>query len=256
MVKWQECQMQRYFVLPEQISDDELVIRGEDVHHLKNVLRAKPGQNLIVCAGQGLDYQAEVMEIAAKEVRCRIIGRSVSRGEPRTKVTIAQSLPKGDKLEWIIQKGTELGAVSFIPFISKRSVVKIDARKADRKRERWQKIAKEAAEQAHRGQIPTVSRPLAWEELLEQTEKAEASFIAYEKGGIPLKAAISSVSANNIMVIIGPEGGFEEREIAAAKEKGAIPVSLGARILRTETAPLVALSCIMFARDDLGGENG
>jgi 16S rRNA (uracil1498-N3)-methyltransferase len=255
MVKWQECQMQRYFVLPEQISEQEVLIRGEDVHHLKNVMRAKPGQQLIVCSGQGLDYQAEVMEIGAQEVRCRILGTSASRGEPDTKVTIAQSVPKGDKLEWIIQKGTELGAVSIIPFISKRTVVKIDARKAEKKRERWQRIAKEAAEQAHRGRIPAVSNPLSWEKLLEQMERAEAAFIAYEKGGIPLKQAILSTKAKNIMLIIGPEGGFEEGEIAEAKGKGVIPITLGSRILRTETAPLVALSCIMFARDDLGGEN-
>jgi 16S rRNA (uracil1498-N3)-methyltransferase len=163
-------------------------------------------------------------------------------------------LPKGDKLEWIVQKGTEIGAVSFLPFTSERTVVKIDARKAEKKLERWHRIAKEAAEQAHRGRIPDVSRPLSWKELLSKIEAAEVAWIAYERGGVPLAQAISETDARNILLIIGPEGGFSEKEIEEAKGSGAIPITLGSRILRTETAPLAALSCILFARHDLGGE--
>jgi 16S rRNA (uracil1498-N3)-methyltransferase len=156
-------------------------------------------------------------------------------------------------LEWILQKGTELGASAFLPFSSERSIVKIDARKIGKKRERWERIVKEAAEQAHRGKLPTVATPMSWKALLQEIGNRECAWIAYEKGGLPLAEAMASAK-DEILLIVGPEGGFTESEIEEAKEAGAVPISLGSRILRTETAPLMALSCILFARQDLGGE--
>ncbi|KPC74724.1 hypothetical protein ADL26_09825 [Thermoactinomyces vulgaris] len=245
--------MQRYFIAQEQIVETSIRLVGDDVHHIKNVMRNKPGDRIICCAGQGLDYLAEIESIDGDQIIARIVERTPSRGEPRTKVLIAQSLPKGDKLEWILQKGTELGASAFLPFSSERSIVKIDARKIGKKRERWERIVKEAAEQAHRGKLPTVATPMSWKALLQEIGKRECAWIAYEKGGLPLAEAITSAK-DEILLIVGPEGGFTESEIEEAKEAGAVPISLGSRILRTETAPLMALSCILFARKDLGGE--
>ncbi|MBA4493132.1 16S rRNA (uracil(1498)-N(3))-methyltransferase [Paenactinomyces guangxiensis] len=246
--------MQRYFISPEQRDRDRIRISGEDVHHIKNVMRSRPGDQLVCCDGRGNDYLAEIIEIDPAAVLCRVIDKSSSLGEPETKVTIAQSLPKGDKLEWILQKGTEIGAVRFLPFVSERTIVKIDARKAAKKRERWQRIVKEAAEQAHRGFIPEVASPVSWTGLLEEIHRTEEALIAYEKGGVPLAKSLAQISSKQILLIIGPEGGFTESEVAGAQRAGAIPVTLGSRILRTETASLAALSCILFARNDLGGE--
>ncbi|AUS09474.1 16S rRNA (uracil(1498)-N(3))-methyltransferase [Laceyella sacchari] len=245
--------MQRYFIAQEQIVETSIRLVGDDVHHIKNVMRNKPGDRIICCAGQGLDYLAEIESIDGDQIIARIVERTPSRGEPRTKVLIAQSLPKGDKLEWILQKGTELGASAFLPFSSERSIVKIDARKIGKKRERWERIVKEAAEQAHRGKLPTVATPMSWKALLQEIGKRECAWIAYEKGGLPLAEAMASAK-DEILLIVGPEGGFTESEIEEAREAGAVPISLGSRILRTETAPLMALSCILFARQDLGGE--
>jgi 16S rRNA (uracil1498-N3)-methyltransferase len=246
--------VQRYFILPEQKDQERITITGQDVHHIKNVMRFRAGDQVICCDGRGLDYLVEITEITKEKVVCLIRETFPSRGEPRTKVTIAQSLPRGDKIDWILQKGTELGAYRFLPFLSERSLVKLDQGKAQKKQERWQKIVKEAAEQSHRGRVPEVELPIAWNELLQRISEAEISWIAYENGGESLKSAIQSAEVDEILLIIGPEGGFSEREIAEAKAHGAIPVSLGNRILRTETAPLMALSCILFAKEDLGGE--
>jgi len=246
--------MQRYFVAPEQLKQDQIVIMGDDVHHLKNVMRCQPGDEIICCAGEGEDHLAEIELITAKEVIARVKKTFPSIGEPNVHVTVAQSIPKGDKWEWVLQKGTEIGAVRFVPFISERTIVKIDARKQDKKVERWRKIAKEAAEQAHRGRIPEVSAPLTWTEMLAKAKQAETAWICYEKGGKPLKAVWKEALARDIFLIVGPEGGFTEREVAEALEAGIQPITLGPRILRTETAPLVALTSILFASDDLGGE--
>lgn len=243
--------MQRYFISPSQIDSSQIRLTGEEVHHIKNVMRSHPGDSFICCDGLGTDYLVKIQEISAKEILCQIVDTTPSQGEPRTKVTIAQSLPKGDKLEWILQKGTEIGAVRFLPFTSERTVVKIDARKAEKKRERWERIVKEAAEQAHRGTIPEVTPPLSWQELLKQVELAETAWIAYEKGGDSLAQSLAQSAADEILLIIGPEGGFTQAEVEQAQTAGATPITLGPRILRTETAPLTALSCILFARQDI-----
>jgi 16S rRNA (uracil1498-N3)-methyltransferase len=246
--------MQRYFISPEQVKLPHVRILGDDVHHIKNVLRGRPGEKLICCDGQGRDYVSEIDEISRDEVVCRVLETVPSKGEPRTRVTVAQSLPKGDKLEWILQKGTEIGAVRFLPFTSERTVVKIEEKKSEKKRERWQRIVKEAAEQAHRGRIPEVSSPISWDGLLEEIRQVEAAYIAYEKGGDVLSRRLEQDAPASVLLIVGPEGGFSDREVREAMEAGAVPVTLGPRILRTETAPLVALSCILFALEDLGGE--
>lgn len=246
--------MQRYFISLDQKSTDSIKIIGEDVHHIKNVLRATIGDTLIACDGQGIDYYIKIKSIHRNEIECGILERHLSIAEPITKVTIAQSLPKKEKFEWILQKGTEIGAVRFLPFISERTVVKVDKKKMDHKVTRWKRIVKEAAEQAHRGKVPQVDAPRSWLELLDEIQRTDVAYIAYEKGGEALGTQLASTSSRDILLVIGPEGGFTENEIAEAQERGAVAISLGSRILRTETAPLVALSCILFQKNDLGGD--
>ncbi|SFJ09285.1 16S rRNA (uracil(1498)-N(3))-methyltransferase [Thermoflavimicrobium dichotomicum] len=245
--------MQRYFVSPKQISGNQIQITGDDVHHIKTVMRNRIGDRFICCDGHGLDYFVEITEIHSQYIECRVLETAPSKGEPVSQITIAQSLPKGDKFETILQKGTEIGAARFLPFTSLRTIVKLDDKKGQKKLERWKRIVKEAAEQSHRGCIPEVFQPIHWKELLKEIEKAELALIAYEKGGEPLTHVTMS-EAQQILLIIGPEGGFSEQEIEEAKAAGALPITLGTRILRTETASLVALSCILFAKRELGGE--
>lgn len=247
--------MQRYFISPEQIKNDKIVILGDDVHHIKNVMRFRLGAKILCADGSDHEYIAEFEKFEDDHIFCQIIETRPVQGESHTHVTIAQSLPKGDKLELILQKGTELGAYRFLPFSSERTVVKLDQRKIEKKVERWQKIVKEAAEQSHRGSIPLVETPVSWKQLMREVESSSASvWIAYEKGGTPLAEALAETNNPEIIVMIGPEGGFSEQEVEEAKLAGAIPISLGHRILRTETASLLALSCIFFARNELGGE--
>lgn len=246
--------MQRYFLPANAFTGSHIRLTGDEVHHLKNVMRNKPGDRIIVCNEDGYDYVCEIQEMNHYQIDCKLVEKSRSQGEPKTRITIAQSLVKGDKFEWIVQKGTEIGAGSFQPFRSVRSVVKINAQKETKKRERWQRIAKEAAEQSHRGKIPKVEPVLSWTALLDEIEKFSLALIAYEKGGIPLNQVMTESHAEEILLLIGPEGGFTEEEINEAHTRGAIPITLGPRILRTETAPLVALSCMLFSRHELGGE--
>ena len=246
--------MQRYFISPEQVEGEQFVIRGDDVHHIRRVMRFRPGDQLIACDGEGMDYIGELMEGTGNEVTCRILRREPSAGEPGLQVTLAQSLPKGDKWELVLQKGTELGATSFLPFTSRRTVVKWDQAKAEKRRVRWKRILKEAAEQSHRGRIPSVSPVTDWNGLLKAITGAELALIAYEGGGEPLSAVLTRETPSHLLLIVGPEGGWEEEEVRQAQAAGAVPVSLGARILRTETAAVAMLACAMFANGEMGGE--
>jgi 16S rRNA (uracil1498-N3)-methyltransferase len=254
MVKWQECQMQRYFVSEDAFQGSFVRLTGEEVHHIRNVMRFQPDDQIIVCKEDGMDYLCSISEINRNEILCEVVEKRPSKGEPKTRITVAPSLVRSNKLEWIIQKGTEIGAVSFQPFCSERSLIHIDDKKERKKRERWQRIAKEAAEQSHRGKVPAVLPALSWKEFLAEMERFPLVLIAYEKGGVPIRQAMAGSQADEIMLVTGPEGGFTEAEIDEAKARGAVPVTLGNRILRAETAPLVALSCILFARHELGGE--
>jgi len=246
--------MQRYFVDPDQIGSRTVTIVGDDVHHIKKVMRFRPGDPIICCDGRGTDYITAIDTLGTDEVVCRVVERRPSAGEPRISVTVAQSLPKGDKWEWVLQKGTELGATAFLPFVSARTIVKWDAKKAEKRRERWMRIVKEAAEQAHRGTIPEVMPVVDWQKLLSRAASAGCAMIAYEGGGLPIRQVLAEGIHSSFLLIVGPEGGFEEREVKEAEAAGAVPVSLGSRILRTETAAVAMLTAVMYASGEMGGE--
>lgn len=252
--------MQRYFVMPEQLDADRAILTGDDARHLIRVMRTAPGDKVIVCDGAGRECVAEVTELEQDRVRLRIVEERAPLGEPALDVWIAQSLPKADKLETVIQKGTEIGATAFLPFVSERTVVQYDAKKEAKRLDRWRKIAKEAAEQAHRGKVPDVREPMTWSQLLTAAEQAGLALICYEKENTSLlrdalRDAAPLVGRGPILVMIGPEGGFTEGEAEEAQRRGCLPVGLGRRILRTETAGLVAAACILYESGEMGGSS-
>lgn len=251
--------MQRYFVSTEQMKEKEIEIIGDDAHHLKRVLRAKSGLKIIVSDGESNEVLAQVEQIEDDRVIAVPLERLHASGEPAVEVWIAQSLPKGEKFETVVQKCTELGASRIIPFRSARTVVRYDEKKLSKKRVRWQKIAKEAAEQSHRSKIPTIEWPIEWEELLQQVPNTNALLCYEQEHSKGLKTALQNdirhkgKGADNVpfLIIIGPEGGLTESEVEEASAAGCISVHLGRRILRTETAAMVALTCVMYEHEEM-----
>ncbi|TCS83741.1 16S rRNA (uracil(1498)-N(3))-methyltransferase [Tepidibacillus fermentans] len=239
--------MQRYFVHKDQFLDDQVFIKGDDVKHISKVLRLKQGDMIICSNGEGLDVLGKIKKIERDQVICNIEEVIQENNESPFEVILAQGLPKGDKMDWIIQKGTEIGVTSFLPFTSERTIVQLDENKEQKRLERWRKIAKEAAEQAHRSAIPKIHPVLTWEGLLDLIQK-EFTLIAYEQENtITLYQALSKNSEQKrLLLVIGPEGGFSTHEVQEAIKRGAISISLGKRILRTETAGLVGVANILY----------
>jgi 16S rRNA (uracil1498-N3)-methyltransferase len=248
--------MQRYFVEPGDWQEECVSVRGQDAHHLMRVMRAKIGEPVIVCDGATREALAEVAAFGAEVVELRVTEWRTMEREPLVDVWVAQSLPKGDKFETVLQKGTEIGAVGFVPFVSERTVVQVDAKKEAKRMERWQKIVKEAAEQAHRSRLPAIAAVHSWRSLLDFAGEFELALLCYEKAdSLSLKQALQAAEKSagahtrRVLVVIGPEGGFTEREVAAAEAAGVRTITLGRRILRTETAAAVALSGIFYEWD-------
>jgi len=253
--------MQRYFVTPEQFSGDTVKIDGEDARHIAKVMRGKAGDKLIVSDGHSREALVEITLIEIGEVTAAILENLNMTQEAALKVTVAQSLPKGDKMETVIQKCTEIGAVAFIPFLSERTIVQYDERKEGKRLERWRKISKEAAEQAHRNRIPAVHPPLSWKKLLQSFGEYDAVYFCYEKEeGLQLRSAVApwiqglaEDSSRSVLIVVGPEGGFSVEESLQAEQAGAVSVGLGRRILRCETAGMVAAACILYESGEMGG---
>lgn len=240
--------MQRYFIEPHLMSDREVVITGDDVHHIVKVMRYSIGDSILVSDGVGRAVKARLTLLEKDQVRAEIVEELTEVRELPIRVTIGQGLPKGDKLEWIIQKGTEMGAYAFQPFSSERTIVKIDEKKEGKKLDRWQKIAKEAAEQAHRSILPKVLNPTSLKALLDTSQSYTTRIIAYEQEtSVGLKDVSDRLrESDSLLVLIGPEGGFSQEEVAQAQAAGFVSVQLGPRILRTETASQYVLAALSF----------
>lgn len=242
--------MNHFFVTTEQICGDEVMITGEDVNHIKNVLRMKPGEELTVSDESGSDFLCRIVGCDAQTVRLEILKKEDGRELP-IQMVLYQGLPKGDKMETIIQKCVELGAAGIVPVAQARSVVRLDERKADLKRERWQKIAESAAKQSKRSVIPGISPVMSFAQALEDAADG-ISVIAYEdKDGMTelreiFKLLQKADAPTRINIFVGPEGGYEASEVEEAIEAGVIPISLGARILRTETAGMALMAALML----------
>lgn len=243
--------MHHFFADPSQVAEDTVTITGPDVNHMKNVLRMKPGEALLVSDGTGNDYQCEIERLEADRAVVRICQAFCSQVELPSRIWLFQGLPKADKLEFIIQKAVELGAEAVVPVATKNAVVRLDEKKAQSKRKRWQSIAESAAKQSKRSRIPRVETVMSLKEAFGfiKEQGFDLCLIPYEQaqGMETMKEALAQVSSGqSIAVFIGPEGGFDESEIKLALEHGVRPVSLGKRILRTETAGLAILSALMM----------
>lgn len=243
--------MQRFFVEPHQIDEGNQSIRvaGSDVNHMKNVLRMKAGEEVWISDGEEKEYHCEITCFEDEEAVLKILETLESEYELPNKIYLFQGLPKGDKMELIIQKAVELGVHEIIPVEMKRCVVKLDAKKADKKIARWQQISESAAKQSKRMLIPEVHSVMTYKEAMKYAAELDVALVPYElaKGMKETRELISAIQpGQSVGIFIGPEGGFEEAEIELALENGAKPITLGKRILRTETAGLTILSVLMF----------
>lgn len=242
--------MHQFFVEASQMHDKTVIIEGSDVNHIKNVLRMKIGEELSVSNGEeGREYRCGIVRIEEERVVCELRFVKEDGVELPSRVYLFQGLPKADKMELIIQKSVELGVYEVIPVETGRSVVKLDAKKAAQKTVRWQSIAEAAAKQSRRRIIPKVAAPMRFEQALAHAAAMDVKLIPYElaEGMECTKQIFEGLGeGKDIAVFIGPEGGFEEKEIARAKEYGIQPITLGKRILRTETAGFTVMAWIMY----------
>ena len=237
--------MYHFFVTEDQIGEETVVIRGSDVNHIRNVLRMRQGEPLFISGGEGTGYECEICHIGTDQVMARILSRSDRTGELPARLHLFQGLPKGDKMELVIQKAVELGVSEVVPVITRRTIVKLDKKKEEAKTARWNAVAESAAKQSGRGVIPVVRGVLSFKEALAYAGPFPVKIIAYERaeGMKTLREQLGRIRpGKDAGIFIGPEGGFEEEEISGAESAGAVPVSLGRRILRTETAGLMVLS--------------
>ena len=245
--------MYRFFVDSKSINGSRVVITGKDAHHIKDVLRLGIGDEISVCTGDEWEYTCEISTMTAGEVSAIIVDTTRPGKELPSKITLYQCLPKKDKLELIIQKAVELGACRIVPVQSARVIVHLDPKREAARVERWNAIAKAAAKQSGRMFVPEVSGVFSFEEMLEDAKDTDVRIIPYEKskGMDRTRELIGAIRpGQSVAVVIGPEGGFEEKEIEKAEKAGFTPISLGKRILRTETAGMSVLSVLGFMLDD------
>lgn len=221
------------------------VLSGENSMHISRSLRMCAGDRLTLCDGCGVDYDCVITAIDKENVYLDVLGEEPSRSEPQLNVTLYQCLPKGDKMELIIQKAVEIGVHKIIPVISSRVISRPDEKSMKKKLDRWQKISLEAAKQSGRGIIPKIEPMIKFSALLSQIPNFDQSFFCYEAGGKPIDKVFSH-SSENAAIIIGSEGGFSEQEAAEISNAGADTITLGPRILRAETAPIAVLSVLML----------
>lgn len=241
--------MHHFFTDPSQVQGDKIEIEGTDVNHIKNVLRMKIGEKVQISDQSGKNYSCELEAFEAERVRFQILEERESENELPSRIYLFQGLPKSDKMEWIVQKAVELGVYEVIPVATHRAVVKLDEKKAVKKIARWNAIAEGAAKQSGRDVIPCVKEVMSLENALSYAASLDLILMPYEdaEGMEKTRRVIGQIKpGQSIGIFIGPEGGFEETEVQKAQKSGAVPVTLGKRILRTETAGLTVLSILMY----------
>lgn len=245
--------MHRFFIKKQNIFENRITVFGEDVQHISKVLRLQSGDRIVLCDGEGTDYLAAVESMNKDSIGTIILEKEKSKGEPDIDAVLYQGIPKSVKMDTIIQKCTEMGIKRIVPVSTVRTVVRLESEKDERKKvERWTKIAEEAAKQSGRGMIPAVDMPVNLQQALAEASGLDIVIIPYElEAGIPIKEVLSKTKARSIGFFIGPEGGFEPAEVEKAREMEAVPVTLGRRILRTETAGIAVLTSIMYEYDQM-----
>lgn len=241
--------MHHFFVKPEFILDELVEISGDDVNHIKNVLRMKINEEMLIGDGSGREYTCKIQSISDEKIVARIEDFQTEGRELPVELYLFQGLPKSDKMELIIQKAVELGVKAVIPVATKRAVVKLDKKKEEAKLKRWQAISESAAKQSKRGIIPEIMEVMSFKQAIDYVRDFDVKLIPYENcvNMTETKEILNTIGKNQkVAIFIGPEGGFCESEIEYATENRVMPISLGKRILRTETAGLTILSVIMF----------
>lgn len=240
--------MPRFFI--DAVPEEQVLLTGDDAKHIARSLRMQPGESLTLCDSIGTDYHCEIERITEEGVLLRVLHFCTSVAEPTVKVTVYQGLPKADKMDSIVQKSVETGAVRITPVMTARCVSKPDEKSAAKKTARWQKIAEEAAKQSGRGVVPQVTAPVPFREAVRQAAQDGEIILFYEGGGQSI-AELVTKETKSLAVFIGPEGGFEREEVELALRGGGKAGTLGPRILRTETAPIAALAAIMLASGNM-----
>lgn len=245
--------MHKFFVEKNQIDNNSIYITGKDLIHIKNVLRLKAGENIEISC-EGNNYLTEIVEVTKENVKTKIINESAGNRESPIEITLYQGLAKGSKMDLIIQKCVEIGVKDFYAIETDRAVVKINnKKKEDSKLERWQSIAEEAAKQSKRDYIPKLKGIISFKEMIGILSEEKNIIVPYEnEENLSIKDGLKTVKGNKVNLIIGPEGGFEEKEIKSLEDLRASIVTLGPRILRTETAGLVSSTIILYELGDLG----
>ena len=238
--------MTRFFVTPEEFQPDFIVLTGENAKHAK-VLRLKNGEEVLVCDGQGRECLCAVSDVSEGQISLVVRSQQSSESEAAVRVSVYMAFPKGDKLEHVIQKATELGAVEIVAFPSSRCVSRPDDKSLKKKLERWQKIAASAAEQSGRGVIPQVIVLNSYGKALKRASQADKAILFYEnEQAVTLRMSLQTGGYRTVSLLTGPEGGLEAAEVEKARQAGLDICTLGKRILRCETAPLCALSAVMY----------
>lgn len=245
--------MRRFFVSTEQLMAEKLVISGPDAKHAARVLRLEPGDVVELLDGSGRGVKAKIESLGNTGVVCSRLEEFNPGGEPRVRVTLVQGLAKGDKMDLVIQKATELGVTEIIPMICHRSVMRLEGNKALERQRRWQRVAMEAAKQCRRARVPEVRPLMGLSQVLEGIPEDAVSFFLWEgERERSFGNVLHDRNPGRVYVFIGPEGGFEESEVEEARQRGAVTITLGSRILRTETAGLVSITIIMHHWGELG----
>ena len=241
--------MPKFFFHKNDISRGQVQLFGEDEKHIKTVLRAREGEEITLCDGEGMDYQCRIASLE-RGVLLDILSKDVCETEPKTKITLYQGLPKADKMELIIQKCVELGIDRIVAVSTERAIVKLD-KKETKKLERWQKIAEAAAKQSGRGKIPEIGQQvLKFKEAVAEAKELDGAIIPYEREQeTGIRQFVQNFKGESVGVFIGPEGGFADEEIALAQENGITPITLGKRILRTETAGMTTTAILLYELD-------
>ncbi len=258
--------MHRFFVSPDQLEDDKVTITGPAVHHIRDVLRLGHGDDIVVLDNSGWEREVEILQVGREHVVGRVLGKTLATGEPRTKVSLFQGVLKGGHFEFVLQKGTELGITEFVPLISQRCVI-ASVDDVNKKRDRWQRIVQEAAEQSRRGRLPNLQFAMLFSRACERAKRTGGlSLMPWEEERkVNLKLVFGKAETKSkrkeshsfpsrpfsINLFIGPEGGFAFEEVTLAQRYGIVPITLGPRILRAETAGLVAAAAILYELGDL-----
>ncbi len=245
--------MHRFFAEPGNIGEKEIVITGADLNHIRNVLRMRTDEEVLIADGQGAEYRCKLIELSENEVRAQILWKLDGNAELVSAITLFQGLPKSDKMDLIVQKCVELGVDRIVPVSTKRAVVKLDAKKEQTRLKRWNTISESAAKQSGRGVIPEVSGVMSFGKALEEAKKLDVLLIPYERAEhmAETRRVMGSIQpGQSVGIFIGPEGGFEESEVEEAVAAGAKAITLGKRILRTETAGLAVMAMLGYLLEE------